>query len=66
MNETPETDAACDADKGWGWSGLAPIELCRKLERERDEARREAEAAWREAQAGEDGKWPKCPFSWIQ
>jgi hypothetical protein len=63
MNETPDTDAAeCDAcelygDDSSGPSGYVPIEVARKLERERDEARREAEAAW-------DCKWPKPQFSW--
>ena len=56
MNETdtPETDAAARA---WMGSAMVPWDLCRKLERERDEARREAEASW-------DCKWPKPFWSW--
>ena len=42
--ETPETDAAWAA---WATNASVParkhLELCRRLERERDEARREAE-----------------------
>jgi hypothetical protein len=39
MSDTPETDAKVSAHIGFYSCATVPAELCRKLERERDEAR---------------------------
>lgn len=64
--DTPETDAArvqffevqgrviVELDPQGDWVSM---EFAAKLERERDAARREAEASW-------DCKWPKPFWSW--
>jgi hypothetical protein len=42
MSATPETDAKVSAHIGFFSCATVPAELCRRLERERDEAREEA------------------------
>lgn len=46
MSDTPETDAAVISSNGQ-WSFVLK-ETCRRLERERDEARRECKFLWDE------------------
>jgi hypothetical protein len=55
MSDTPETDAAavtcygeCGIDESFGFTSV-PIDVCRKLERERDEARSERDKAREQA-----------------
>ena len=42
MNDTPETDAAYK-NHPWDMHDHIPLEFCRKLERERDEARKKTQ-----------------------
>jgi hypothetical protein len=59
---TPETDALelqlYQTQPDAGTVERMRLALCRKLERERNQARREAEASW-------DCKWPKPSWSWL-
>jgi hypothetical protein len=54
MSDTPETDAKASPHIGFYSCATVPAELCRRLERERDEAREERDilklAAQREAE----------------
>ena len=43
MSDTPETDAKVSAHIGFYSCATVPAELCRRMERERDEARRKLE-----------------------
>ena len=43
MSDTPETDAKVSAHIGFYSCATVPAELCRSMERERDEARRKLE-----------------------
>ena len=46
MNDTPETDAAYK-NRPWDMHDHVPLEFCRKLERERDEARKKTQ--WKQS-----------------
>jgi hypothetical protein len=52
MSDTPETDAKVSAHIGFYSCATFPAELCRKLERERDEAREVAEQLYDAAAYG--------------
>ena len=43
MSDTPETDAKVSAHIGFYSCATVPAELCRRMERERDEARKKLE-----------------------
>ena len=43
MSDTPETDAKVSAHIGFYSCATVPAELCRRMERERDDARRKLE-----------------------
>jgi len=51
MSDTPETDAKVSAHIGFYSCATVPAELCRRMERERDEAREKAERYRMEANA---------------
>jgi hypothetical protein len=44
MNDTPETDAKVSGHIGFYSCATVPAELCRRMERERDEARVERDS----------------------
>jgi hypothetical protein len=52
MSDTPETDAKVSGHIGFYSCATVPAELCRKLERERDEAREVAEQLYDAAAYG--------------
>ena len=51
MSDTPETDAKVSGHIGFYSCATVPAELCRRMERERDEARKKAERYRLEANA---------------
>jgi hypothetical protein len=52
MSDTPETDAKVSAHIGFYSCATVPAELCRRMERERDEAREVAEQLYDAAAYG--------------
>jgi hypothetical protein len=48
MSDTPETDAKASPHIGFFSCATVPADFARQLERERDEAREKATAAWTE------------------